>query len=401
MENSKKFKAAVFLLLFLPLGILAENGVSGKNNSDKSTAGKNYFIREDDNGTVLIQRLSWESVEDILAYEFELEQKTGGSVWKLLEKKRTKENYIDLSLPPAGYRYRVTVINLLEQPEATSNYRYFDVKIAHQPEVTSVSPKTVHFDDIYDEFVTVYGKNFYNDTTFSLVKIGGEAIKGEIIELDKSGTNAKIKFNINKIEPGKYGFTVTDISGLYDDSQKMTFKFQKPIDFYISGGYAFTGFIKNNVFKEYFNTNFAALGGIIRMTFIPIKRTYGTFGFNITGSGMYLKNKQDGYVLKAGFFFSNFNAVYLLPIIRHKLNFDLHLGTGAAFITQTQFVFESIDIKSPQTWFWGMTVNGGTALQIYLVKKLYIEINLEHIIAFRKDFPLYTIQPSLSLGWEF
>ncbi len=399
MESKNLIKAAVFFLFFLPFGLIAENGQTA--NAAKPELKKNYFIKENEDGLMLIQRLSWENIEDILAYDVNLEQKDKTGKWQNIDKKRVKENYLDVSLPPGNYRYKVTVINLLEQPDVQSEYRYFDIRIAYQPEVSSVSPRTIHFDDIYDEFVTVSGKNFYGETVFSLSKSSGAAVRGEVAELDDSGTKAKIKFNMNKIQPGEYDFTVTDISGLSDKSKKMTFKFQKPVDFYISAGYAFSGFIQNSTFKEYFNANFAALGGVIRLTTVPIKRAYGTFGINLTGSGMYLKHKEEIYTLTAGYILTQLNAVYLLPIIRHTLNFDLHIGGGAAFLVNPQFVFTGINATSEKAWFWGLTVNGGTALQVYLVKKLYLEINLDHIIAFKKGFPLYTIQPSLSLGWEF
>ena len=86
-------------------------------------------------------------------------------------------------------------------------------------------------------------------------------------------------------------------------------------------------------------------------------------------------------------------------IIRHRLNFDAHLGFGTAFMVNTQFVFS--EFKSPKSWYWGLTMNLGTALQVYVYKKLYIEVNLDHIIPFRKGFPKYIVQPSLSVGWEF
>ena len=92
-----------------------------------------------------------------------------------------------------------------------------------------------------------------------------------------------------RINPGQYEFVVTDPSGLKDSKQKMVFKFQKPIDIFLSGGYAFNGFAGNKLFKEYFGKNFAALSGVLRFSLVPIKRSYGNFGFNFTGSGMYLR----------------------------------------------------------------------------------------------------------------
>ena len=202
-----------------------------------------------------------------------------------------------------------------------------------------------------------------------------------------------------RINPGQYEFVVTDPSGLKDSKQKMVFKFQKPIDIYLSGGYAFNGFAGNKLFKEYFGKDFAALSGVLRFSFVPIKRSYGNFGFNFTGSGMYLRKKDQDYTLSAGLLLAGIQAVYMKPIIRHRLNFDAHLGFGTVFVVNTQFVFP--EFKSPKSWYWGLTMNLGTALQVYVYKKLYIEVNLDHIIPFRKGFPKYIVQPSLSVGWEF
>lgn len=405
MENKKYcFAAAVFtFILFNTVAFAqipeANTETAPNEKSETESPAKNYFLRESEDGVTLIQRLSWENIEDIFGYEFILEQKDNSGKWKNINVKRTEENFVDVSLPPGNYRYKVVIINLLEQKEGESTYRYFDVRIAYQPEVASVYPQTIYFDDIYEDTITVSGKNFYKETQFALAKDSGGYHTGEVVELDTTGTNAKIKFNMTRIIPGTYNVQVTDVSGLRDNKQAIVFKFQKPVDFYISAGYAFSGFIQNAVFKEFFNADYAALGANVRMTLIPIKRNYGTFGFNITGSGMYLHSKRHRYKVKAGYLLGQLNCVYLIPIIRHRLNFDIHLGAGAAFLVQTQFSFPTF--KSPVEWFWGLTVNGGTALQIYLVKKLYLEINLDHIIAFKKSFPLYTIQPSLSLGWEF
>ena len=111
---------------------------------------KHYFIREGEEGTVFYQRLSWQAVEDILGYEFELEQKNKTDEWVPQDKQTVKDNFIDLSLPPGSYRFRVSVINLLEQTEAVSDYQDFDVLVAYQPEVNKLSPHLIYFDDIFD-----------------------------------------------------------------------------------------------------------------------------------------------------------------------------------------------------------------------------------------------------------
>ena len=385
MEDKRVFirNLVILFLLLFSLGAFAQKV------EETYEVKKNYII----------ETLSWENVEGILHFEFELEKKEKNGKWLVVDKKKLKQNSLEVSLPAGKYRYRIKVINLLGQVDAVSADRYFDILVAYQPETSSVSPAAIYFDEEYSDVVSLSGKNFREETTFALKKEGGAPIFGKILEISPDGTKAKISFNMLRINPGQYEFVVTDPSGLKDSKQKMIFKFQKPIDIFLSGGYAFNGFAGNKLFKEYFGKNFAALSGVLRFSLVPIKRSYGNFGFNLTGSGMYLRKKDSDYTLSAGLLLTGIQAVYMKPIIRHRLNFDAHLGFGTAFVVNTQFVFP--EFKSPKSWYWGLTMNLGTALQVYVYKKLYIEVNLDHIIPFRTGFPKYIVQPSLSVGWEF
>lgn len=395
MEDKRIFirNLVILFLLLFSLGAFAQKV------EETNEVKKNYIIETEGKKTVFYQTLSWENVEGILHFEFELEKKEKNGKWVVVDKKKLKQNSLEVSLPAGKYRYRIKVINLLGQVDAVSADRYFDILVAYQPETSSVSPAAIYFDEEYSDVVSLSGKNFREETTFALKKEGGAPIFGKILEISPDGTKAKISFNMLRINPGQYEFVVTDPSGLKDSKQKMIFKFQKPIDIFLSGGYAFNGFAGNKLFKEYFGKNFAALSGVLRFSLVPIKRSYGNFGFNLTGSGMYLRKKDPDYTLSAGLLLTGIQAVYMKSIIRHRLNFDAHLGFGTAFMVNTQFVFSGFE--SPKSWYWGLTMNLGTALQVYVYKKLYIEVNLDHIIPFRKGFPKYIVQPSLSVGWEF
>ena len=396
MEDKRVFirnLVILFLLFLFSLGAFAQKV------EETNEVKKNYIIETEGKKTVFYQTLSWENVEGILHFEFELEKKEKNGKWLVVDKKKLKQNSLEVSLPAGKYRYRIKVINLLGQVDAVSADRYFDILVAYQPETSSVSPAAIYFDEEYSDVVSLSGKHFREETTFALKKEGGSPIFGKIVEINPDGTKAKISFNMLRINPGQYEFVVTDPSGLKDSKQKMIFKFQKPIDIFLSGGYAFNGFAGNKVFKEYFGRDFAALSGVLRFSLVPIKRSYGNFGFNLTGSGMYLRKKDSDYTLSAGLLLTGIQAVYMKSIIRHRLNFDAHLGFGTAFMVNTQFVFS--EFKSPKSWYWGLTMNLGTALQVYVYKKLYIEVNLDHIIPFRTGFPKYIVQPSLSVGWEF
>ena len=399
--------AGILLFCFIPL--TAQQAADSAQNLKKvANEKKNYFIKETDKGVTLVQRLSWEALDDILGFEFELSQQDKKTkVWRVIDKRTVKTNYVDVSLSPGNYRFCVRVINLLGQKEDASEYRNFAIRIAYQPEVTAVSPQVINFDEMEDQTLTITGKNFHEETSFTLTNdFSGSVLHGTIVELKDNGTQAVVAFEFMKANPGTYTFAAVDPSDLSAEKEDIVFRFQKPIDIFISADYFFNGFIGNRILakEDYFNTNIAPLAGGIRLTVVPIKRFYGNFGFNLTGSGTYLKNKVNGYTLSAGMLFAQLNAAYFLPIIKHRLVFDAHTGFGTMFLVNTQFAYNTTEkLTSEKAWYWGLTFNVGTALYVYVYKKLYVEINVDHVIPIRKGngFPKYIIQPQLGIGWEF
>ena len=408
MENKRGLiLTVVFFFCFIPL-FSQQAPTSGKEVKQVENDKKKYFLKETDKGVTLVQRLSWESLDDILGFEFELEQQDRKTkVWRVIDKRTVKTNYADVSLPPGDYRFRVRVINLLGQKEDASAYRNFAIRIAYQPEVTTVSPHVINFDELEEQTLTITGKNFHEETSFTLTNdFSGSVLHGTIVELKDNGTHAVVAFEFMKANPGTYTFAAVDPSDLSAEKEDIVFRFQKPIDIFISADYFFNGFIGNRILakEDYFNTNIAPLAGGIRLTVVPIKRFYGNFGFNLTGSGTYLKNKVNGYTLSAGMLFAQLNAAYFLPIIKHRLVFDAHTGFGTMFLVNTQFAYNTTEkLTSEKAWYWGLTFNIGTALYVYVYKKLYVEINVDHVIPIRKGngFPKYIIQPQLGIGWEF
>ena len=407
MENKYGLLAALLFFCLIPLSAqqAAESAQKVKQAANEK---KSYFLKETDKGVELVQRLSWEALDDILGFEFELgKQDKKTKIWTVIDKRTVETNYADVSLSPGDYRFCVRVINVLGQKEDASEYRNFAIRIAYQPEVTTVSPQVINFDELEDYTLTITGKNFHEETSFTLTNnFSGSVLRGTIVELKDNGTHAVVAFEFMKANPGTYTFAATDPSDLFAEKDDVVFRFQKPLDVFISANYFFNGFIGNQVFakKDYFNTSIAPLAGGIRLTVVPIKRLYGNFGFNLTGSGTYLKNTTNGYTLNAGLLFAQLNAAYFLPIIKHRLVFDAHIGMGTMFLVNTQFTYNEVeDLTSDKEWYWGMTFNAGTALYVYVYKRLYLEVNVDHVIPIRKGngFPKYIIQPQLGIGWEF
>ena len=404
MGDRRFFAALCALLFFVCLPLVQAQVPAGTSDpvQEQTEEPTHYFIEESEHGSVLYQRLSWQKVDDILGYEFELEKEDDNGKWRRIDKKLVKDNFTDVSLPPGSYRYKITVINLLEQAEASSAYRNFEILIAHQPEVESVSPQLIYLDEFFDGIFAASGAYFLRHTVFFLSKQGSAPIALVPTDLSKDGKKVRFELNLNKFNPGVYTFTVRDISGLTDKSKTVTFKFQKPVDAYVSVGYAFTGFAGQSAFQTFYNRNVAPLGGMFRFSLLPIKRTYGNFGFNLTYSAALMNSKHEYYRLNGTLMTAQLNGVYIYPLIKHRLNLDVHAGFGAVFLVNSRFVFDDGSIKSPAYWYWGPGIGAGTSVQILnLFKKMYVEAGVEHFIVFRKGMPKYIVQPEVSVGWLF
>ena len=405
MGNKYGVLAGFFFFCLIPLFAQEASNV-GHEVKRAENGKKKYFLKETDEGVTLIQRLSWESLDDILGFEFDLEQQDRKTkIWRVIEQRTVTTNYADVSLSPGDYRFRVRVINLLGQKEDASEHRNFSIRIAYQPEVTAVSPQVINFDELEEQKLTITGKNFHEETAFILTNdLSGSVLHGTIVELKDNGTHAVVSFEFTKANPGTYTFAAVDPSDFSAEKDDIVFRFQKPLDIFISGNYVFNGFIGNKVLKQYFASDIAPLAGGIRFTVAPIKRFYGNFGINLTSSGTYFKHKADGYTVSTGLLFTNLNAVYFYPIIRRRLVLDVHAGVGSIFMFGPLFTYHTKEVlTSDKTWYWGLTFNAGTALYIYLYKRLYVEVNLDHIVPFRggNGYPAYIIQPQVGIGWEF
>lgn len=429
MEHKKFFSSFLFLLFLFKAAAQDVRHDKLTQNVQTPKEQKNYFIKEENKGVVLYQRLSWDAVDDIFGFEFILEKAEKKNInekieikkeddeedydydedeeenedkyenWTEIERRTVKTNYIALSLKPGKYRYKVAVINFLRQREEESEYRNFYIRIAYLPQITAVVPKTVSIDELSSGTIRVNGKNFHEETSFFLKSRTGRVINGKIEEIDETGKIAKVKFNMNQIPLGEYLFTAMDPSGL-SAAKPIVFNLQKPLDVYLASGYAFSVFAGEDTFKTYFGTA-APRGGIFRLTIVPIKKTYGNFGMNITLSGNTLKKKHEDFIVNGHFILTHIDAAYIFPIIKKRLSLDIHAGGGYSFLAGVKFGYPGSNLKSPAYWYWGITFNAGSALQVYIYKRFYAEVNIDHTLVFRKGFPKYILQPSISLGYEF
>jgi hypothetical protein len=107
-----RFSILIIFLLFTLLPVLEAQ--------DMDTHDENIEPRH-------TQRLSWRSDGYALFYEVEIEVLLDGGIYASFHHEYTQEQFIEVSLSPGGYRYRVTPYDILERPCETSPWLNFIV----------------------------------------------------------------------------------------------------------------------------------------------------------------------------------------------------------------------------------------------------------------------------------
>ena len=131
----KKTFFMLFLLLFsgkivFTQSIAADSPITGASP---------YRLSETDSGLFFVQRLAWNEAQYAVSYTVLLEQKRGNlNTFTEVLRRDTGQTYIDVTIPPGEYRFRVMSFNVLGILDTQSEWNYFDI---HNP-ITLLLPRT-------------------------------------------------------------------------------------------------------------------------------------------------------------------------------------------------------------------------------------------------------------------
>jgi len=101
-----------------------------------------YFIEEKDDEVKYVQRFVWKGGENALHYEVIFEKETNGRYRRHL-REITKAQFIEVSLPPGNYRFRVIPYDILGRPtEGTKWVNVTVLPVPKQEEYEEPKPET-------------------------------------------------------------------------------------------------------------------------------------------------------------------------------------------------------------------------------------------------------------------
>ena len=381
---------------------------------EEQAPGQNYYITKDENQNLrFVQKLSWNKIEDIKSYRISIERSMDDGTWMQVLDKDLLENKIEVSLEPGKYRFHVSVINLFDQLEKSSDWKYFEVLKATQPKIDAAQADSIYLNSKKANGIfTIEGENLTSGTVFTMEQKDYDPpkiLQGRVLSVDPEGKSAQVQFDIKEMQEGKCEIYATNPGGLSVISKTIQIKKKKERNwrFVISGGYTLPLTFFDGTFSDYTEHNFYPLSGTARMGVISFHTKYGDFGFGMTGNYSGFSNDTDTYSMSGHYVNGLAGLIWQKYLIPQKLCIDVHAGAGVALILGTRFYNKKYTymgnyiVRSRELNSMALAFGGGLGVQYHPAKHFYMEAAVDFINAKFGGMNLGMFYPSVSIGGMF
>jgi len=150
-----------------------------------------------------VQRLVWSGDEYALRYEVVIEKEDDKGYRQTL-RKFTDASFIEVSLEPGKYHYRVIPYDFRNQPGNSSDWKEFEIRAATSPELYAFSPSVFYVDDNTVHELNISTKNLAPNAEIYLRRFGGAFIVPGEKYINEDGSHARLFFNNEQLIPGDY-----------------------------------------------------------------------------------------------------------------------------------------------------------------------------------------------------
>lgn len=385
---------------FLLFSVAAAHAAGGPGDSPAapSTAGgarvaSDYYFEIQEDGTPgFRQIISWREIPDCLAYELIIED----SGEKEIVRERTDRTTSTVNLPPGVYQYRIIVYNLLDKPELQTDWISMKIVKAEIPTIEDLSPSAIYIEE--DKFrVTIRGVNLLPDAEYSLVDSEtGETVL-EIEKISVEDGDVVLFLPERRIDFGNYLVRVVNPGGLSDVSDKgFVVRYQKPVDFYVSAGYAPNVLLYDSWVHENWPDYFYPAGGVVRIGLFVVKRRWGYLGPEIFTQILLMQGGISDATLTSLSMKTGLNCVYK-HLFTPKLQGVVRLGGGVAF---DNYSFDYEGTPGPEMTSADPYIALGISMQRFFTRRLFLEIGIDGSHIFHNGYSEGGIESFVSLGFN-
>jgi len=201
MAINRKIKTIIITALFL----------SGLSAVQAQTV--NYYLDPNSIEPRFIQRLAWSGGAYSLHYEVILENEKDGNYVNYL-RKITTDHFMELSMPPGNYRFRVIPYDILGKPSVGTQWAPFVVYSAIKPELFQPEEEFEYYNDRYGSKFYFNGNNIEPDAQIYFVSSEGEYIIPAEVNRYYDGSGVNLVFEKKQLTDGEYEVIVINPGGL-------------------------------------------------------------------------------------------------------------------------------------------------------------------------------------------
>ncbi|MDR1626057.1 MAG: hypothetical protein LBT33_05900 [Spirochaetia bacterium] len=367
---------------------------------DAREDGAGYFYFEKIGGQLrFVQRIAWEGEEHAYRYEITIEKQSGAGFVPAI-KDFTAENFIEVSLSAGHYRYRIAVHDLFDMPGAPSAWREFDVRPALPPEIRAFSPEAFWLDEDSAWTLSLDGRNLTQKAEACLRSRDGG---GRIVPLayipGPSGTNARLVFDPEALQPGLYEVYIKNPGGLETQRGTIRIAYRRAVDIDLSLGYGPLVPLYGDL-NTFFDKPVFPLGLTARAGFLPLKRTWAYLGLELVPFLTLLSTSGTGYEAFARYEGLHVNALLQKWLPNRTLALNFRLGAGFALLDNLHFEFSTETTEPLRTLM--SSLGGGFSLMWLASDPFFLEAGAEYMHFFSVDpvSPGY-LRPILGGGYRF
>ncbi|MDR2768881.1 MAG: hypothetical protein LBB82_11215 [Treponema sp.] len=371
---------------------------------EPAESGGTYYIERSGEEERFVQRLVWEKDDYVYRYEITIEKQNSSGEYAEIHREFRTENFIDVSLNPGSYRYRIEVYNLLNRPAGISAWIPFRVFPALQPELYSFSQEFAPAGTADPPVeIVLYGMNLVEGAEVWFLPADGELTPPGFFP---AGESARLVFK--RLAPGPYRVYVRNPGGL-ESSLEISVRAPaapsvpgvapKLLGVFVSAEYAPLVPLSGYLFDP-FDRALSPLGFSLRISAAPLKRSWGDLGLELAPSWNML-NSDDVTIHRESL---RLNGLYQRWFLKQTMALIFRAGVGVNFVQGTN------DHNFTSIFTWMFSAGGGISFRWFIPavhnarraeRTLYLEAGVEYSRLFARDAPADYLKPGLGLGARF
>jgi hypothetical protein len=387
-------------LLFCTLPLFAQEAqVPPEAQASSGDVSSDYRLDRDGK---IYQRISWTRANAYF-HEIEIEKVSPEGTWVPELTQRTDQTFVELSLPPGMYRYRILSYNVLGRVGAVSDWKGIRVFAAKEPAAAGYSPASYFVDSLEGECtLTITGNDLVEDAQVYLIakKEGAKPVEPVSIRYGVDTNSLVAVFRTEGLSLGAYDIVITNPGGLSQVLEGFSVGFESPRDINVSLGYAPFLPLYGYLFDTY-DVSFYPLGFYGRISVVPIKRLWGWLGIELSTHYADMGTEHSAYSLSGRMVSVYADALYQRWNSSYTLALNLRLGSGLSILSNIKFSHQ--DGSQSETVGRALfAINAGASAYWLVWKSVFIEAGVEYVHLFSPQSPAPGfIIATIALGKRF